>query len=362
MAMLTDAGHQAYFVGGCVRDALIGRAGSDIDVTTDALPDQVIALAKAARLRAIPTGVEHGTVTVISGRPFEVTTFRRDVETDGRHAVVAFAKTLEEDAARRDLTINALYADSEGRVFDPVGGAADLQDRRLRFIGVAKDRIREDYLRSLRYFRFYAWFGDPDRGPDPDALAAISANLVGLDTVSKERIGAEVLKMLSAPDPAPAVAIMAQTGALARILPGADPVAMGPLVMLEGDWTPNPIRRLAALISNDNGDNLRLSRRNARGLDLIFKAARSGMPAHEAGYRLGADMGFDAVLVNAALMATPIGDGAHDAVLAGAAAKFPVSAADLTPLEGPALGEKLKSLEADWIASRFQKTKASLLD
>ncbi len=211
MKMLTDAGHQAYFVGGCVRDALAGRDVGDIDVTTDARPERVTELARARGLHVVPTGVDHGTVTVIVGRPFEITTFRRDVETDGRRAVVAFSDTLEEDALRRDLTINAIYADQRGQISDPVGGQADLAAAHVQFIGKAEERIREDYLRSLRFFRFYALFGDEAQGPDPEALAAISANLPGLDTISKERVGVELLKMLSAP--APALAPNEQCGA-----------------------------------------------------------------------------------------------------------------------------------------------------
>ena len=213
MKMLSDAGHQAYFVGGCVRDALAGKPVADVDIATDARPDRVMALASEAGIKTIPTGIDHGTVTVITNRPYEVTTFRRDVETDGRRAVVAFADTIEEDVRRRDLTINGIYADASGKVTDPVGGVADLAAHRIRFIGKAADRIREDHLRSLRYFRFYARFGDPMEGPDPDALNGISSNLPGLDTVSAERIGQEMLKLLAVEDPAPV---------FKRALPGRD--------------------------------------------------------------------------------------------------------------------------------------------
>jgi len=158
---LTEGGAQALFVGGCVRNALLGAPVSDIDITTDAHPERVMALAAAAGIKAVPTGIAHGTVTLVANSiPHEVTTFRRDVETDGRRAVVAFSDSIHEDAARRDFTMNALYARPDGTVLDPLDGLPDLQARRVRFIGDATDRIREDYLRSLRYFRFHAWYGD----------------------------------------------------------------------------------------------------------------------------------------------------------------------------------------------------------
>lgn len=223
MAALTAGGHQALFVGGCVRNALLGRPVADVDIATDALPETVISLAAAAGLNPVPTGIGHGTVTVVAeGRPFEVTTFRRDVETFGRHARVAFTAALAEDAARRDFTMNALYARPDGEVVDPLGSLADLRAGRVRFVGNPAERIAEDYLRILRFFRIHAWYGDPAGGLDPDGLAACAAAQDGLARLSRERIGAELAKLLSAADPAPAVAAMAATGILGRLLPGAD--------------------------------------------------------------------------------------------------------------------------------------------
>jgi len=241
MKALLDSGYQALFVGGCVRNALLGVAVADVDIATDATPTRVMALAKAAKMKPVPTGVEHGTVTVVSGGiAHEVTTFRKDVETDGRRAVVAFATDLADDAHRRDLTMNALYANADGTVVDPLGGLDDLKARRVRFIDDAEARIREDYLRILRFFRFHAWYGDPAKGMDVTALAAISANLDGLDTLSRERVAAETLKLLAAPDPAPAVAAMAQIGVLVRILPDADCRALPTLVHYETCRKPDP--------------------------------------------------------------------------------------------------------------------------
>ncbi|ALG88892.1 poly(A) polymerase [Actibacterium sp. EMB200-NS6] len=364
-AMLSQAGYKALFVGGCVRNALLGVAVNDIDIATDAPPETVMALAQAAGLHPVPTGVDHGTVTVVSDHvPHEVTTFRRDVETDGRRAVVAYATGPEEDAHRRDFTMNALYATPEGEIVDPLGGLADLRARRVRFIDDADARIREDYLRILRFFRFHAWYGDPGLGLDAEGLAACAANSAGIETLSKERIGAEMKKLLAAPDPAPGVAAMAQAGILARVIPGADARALPVLVHLEGDEAvaPEPVRRLAVLGGADLVDRLRLSRDDARRLDLLRRAIGSAQPPSALGYALGADLARDAVLLRAAVLETPLPQGWRDQIAEGAGAAFPVRAADLMPaLSGPALGARLKELEARWVASGFSLTRDELL-
>lgn len=363
LAMLTGAGHQGWLVGGCVRDALLGRHVADVDIATDARPAQVVALAKAAGLRAVPTGIDHGTVTLVAdGTPFEVTTFRRDVETDGRRATIAFADRLEEDAARRDFTMNALYADALGAVTDPVGGLADLAARRIRFVGDAETRVREDYLRILRFFRFHAWYGDPAAGMNADALAAIAANTDGLDRLSKERIGHEMRRLLSAPDPAPALAAMQATGVLGHILPGADPRAIAPLVHLESEvLSPDWLRRLVALGGTEADQNLRLSRSEARDLELLRAAIEDGAGAAEIAYRHGPDIARDAALIRAASGIALPPDWKRD-IAKGAAARFPLAAADLMPrFQGAALGQRLAELEARWIASGFTLSREQLL-
>ena len=361
-AMLESAGHQVFAVGGCVRNALLGVPVKDIDLSTDARPDRVVGLAKSAGFQAVPTGIDHGTVTVLSdGAPYEITTYRRDVETDGRRAVVAFSDRIEDDARRRDFTMNALYAGSDGVVRDPLGGLPDLLARRVRFIEDANARIREDYLRSLRYFRFHAWYGDPAEGFDVDALDAIARNIDGLGGLSKERIGSEVKRLLQADDPAPALAGMRATGVLAAILPGADDGALGPMIALEtaAGVVPEAIRRLAVLGGEDVAGHLRLSRKEAAKLDALLQA--DGAPG-EIGYRLGHDDGRDALLVRAASLGMPLEPGALDDVKRGAAHVFPVKAADLMPdLEGPALGAALAKLERDWIASDFTLSRDALL-
>ena len=363
LELLEAGGHQGLLVGGCVRNALLGQAVSDIDISTDARPERVLELASAAGLRAVPTGIDHGTVTVIADhQPHEITTFRRDVETFGRHAVVAFSDRIEEDAARRDFTMNALYARADGQVLDPLGsGLADLAARHVRFVGHPEDRIREDYLRILRFFRFTAWYGDPAEGPDPDGLAACAEHALGTEGLSRERLGGELKKMLSAPDPAPAVGAMQATGVLGHILPGAEARALAPLVHLEGAMPPDPIRRLAVLGGEDVAERLRLSRAEARRLELLRIALDEGVP-EVLGYRLGADEGANAVLIRAALIGTEPRAGWQAAVAWGAAAQFPVAAADLMPaLSGAALGARLKQLEEAWIASGFRATRDELL-
>ncbi len=362
MQTLQNAGYQVFFVGGCVRNALLGVPVADVDLATDATPSEVIALAKAAKLKPVPTGIEHGTVTVIAGGiPHEVTTFRKDVKTDGRRAIVSFATDVNDDAHRRDFTMNALYARADGEVIDPLGGLADLQARRVRFIDDANARIREDYLRILRFFRFHAFYGDPGGGMDREALAAIAANLDGFDQLSRERVTAELLKLLSAPDPAPAVAAMAQTGVLSCILPGADPRLLAPLVHLENGYQPDPIRRLAVL-GGESEKTLRLSNADQRDLTLYRQEIGSEKAISELGYRFGADVAVSISLLRAANFETAPPADANEQAHHGAAAVLPVKAADLMPdLQGPALGAKLKAIEARWIASNFTLSRDELL-
>lgn len=361
--MLTDAGHQAFLVGGCVRNALLGQPVADIDISTDAMPERVVALAGATGLKAVPTGIEHGTITVVAeGVGHEITTFRRDVETDGRRAVVAFSTRIEDDAARRDFTMNALYADATGAVVDPMGGLADLWARRVRFVGDADERIREDLLRILRFFRFHAWYGDPEEGLDADGLAACAANSAGIETLSRERIGHEMRRLLAAPDPSQSVAAMQATGILARVLPGADARALAPLVHLEPPYAPDWIRRLCVLGGTGHADGLRLSRAEARRAETLAAALAVGESAAVTAYRHGAEIARDVVLVMAASAGTEPPAGWEDRVAQGTTAVFPVASGDLMPVfSGAALGARLRELEERWIASGFELSREQLL-
>lgn len=360
---LQAGGARAYLVGGAVRNTLLGQPVADIDIATDARPDRVMRLAEAAGLKAVPTGIEHGTITMIAaGRGFEVTTFRRDVETDGRRAVVAFSDDLDEDAQRRDFTINALYADRQGAVIDPVGGLPDLAARRLRFVGRPDDRIAEDYLRILRFFRFLAWYG---READPAALAACAAHRQGLEGIARERIGAEMAKLLAAPAPLPSLRLMDETGVLAQLLPGADSGRLAALLAAERreGVAPAWLRRLAALAPGaETAPRLRLSRADARTLERLHGALAHGWSLDEAGYRLGAARGADVGLLRAAA-GQPLAPGWPERLARAAAASLPVAAGDLSPpLHGPALGRGLRAAEAAWIASGFALSRQALVD
>ena len=363
MVALLSSGHRTLFVGGCVRNAIIGFPVGDVDIATDALPEAVIKIAEKVGFRTIPTGIDHGTVTVIAGGiVHEVTTLRRDVQTDGRHAIVAYSSNIAEDAARRDFTMNALYAQADGTVIDPLDGLPDLMARRVRFVGDADARIVEDYLRILRFFRFHAIYGDPSHGIDADGLAACAANLAGIDTLSRERIGAEMCKLLAADDPAPALAAMEQAGVLARVLPGAMARMMPVLVHFENGSPRSWLCRLAVLGGEDAPANLRLSRAAAATLAQIRDGMGSTATPDALGWLYGLPVAGDILHARAALFETPLPNGWQTDALRGSQAIFPVAAADLMPkLQGPALGKKLKSLQSRWLATGLCLTKAELL-
>jgi poly(A) polymerase len=364
MSLLENSGHQAFFVGGCVRNALLNAPVSDIDISTSAHPEQVLSLAKDALIRAIPTGIEHGTITLIlSGNAYEVTTFRRDVATDGRRAVVAFADTITDDARRRDFTMNALYADARGKVHDPLGGLPDLLARRVRFIEDPDQRIAEDYLRILRFFRFHAWYGDQSHGFDSDGLAACAMGIDGLDNLSKERIGAEFTKLLMAPEPQLSISSMAQTGILTRLISGADHRFLAPLVDLEADLPPSWQRRLATLGGQDLEGALRLSKKDLHAIDTIREIAGSIMSPEHAGYLHGAQAALDGCLLRAVMFERHISPDLSTQVEHGAAQVFPLNGGDLQgSFHGPDLGRALKKRRQAWIDSGFKLTRQELLD
>jgi poly(A) polymerase len=254
----------ARFVGGCVRDALLRRPIGDIDIATPLTPDAVTKALTDAGLKAIPTGIEHGTVTAVAEhKPFEITTLRRDLETDGRRAVVAFTDDWAEDAARRDFRLNALYLEPDGTLHDPTGGGIeDARAGRIIFVGDAETRIREDYLRILRFFRFHAWFGKGE--PDPSGLSACAALKEGVKTLSGERISKELLKLLAAEDPRASVRLMAASGVLSALLPEAQALTrFDTLVEIETAmlFEDDAALRLAALLPDDRGAVLAAAQR-----------------------------------------------------------------------------------------------------
>ena len=386
---LAAGGAVARFAGGCVRDAAIGRPVSDIDVATPDPPATVSRLLEAAGLRWLPTGIGHGTVTALAGdTAIEVTTLRRDVETDGRHATVAFTGDWAADAARRDLTMNALYCDPDGTLYDPVGGLDDLRAGRVRFVGDAVARIDEDALRLLRFFRIYANYGTPPA--DGPALAACRERAGALATLSNERVGAEMLKLLAATAPVETLALMIEAGVLAEVVPqiaGLD--ALAELCAAEvGDG--DALRRLALLLRRGRGgaaaevvERLRLSNAQADRLsdmvaprvDVVAGLDRRAQRAQRrALYRTGAPLFTDLVYLAWADAAFHERRGAEavaapyramiEAARAWVAPTLPVDGTDVMALglaSGPEVGRLLAELETWWEAGDFQSGRDEML-
>ena len=387
LAALNEGDDAARVAGGAVRNTLMGLPIGDVDVATTSRPAETQRLLEAAGFKVVPTGFEHGTVTAVAdGEAVEVTTLREDVETDGRHAVVAFGRDWTRDAERRDLTMNALYMNADGAVFDPLGVEADVHARVVRFVGEAARRIEEDHLRILRFFRFFAWYGS--HRPDADGLRACARLKGGIDALSAERVWSELRRLLAAPDPARALLWMRQTGVLTAALPeterwGID--AVPGLVAAEEafDWDPDPMVRLQAMLPPDakvaatlakrlrlsNSDRDRLlrwceaprpnpARSNAELAREMYAASREGMldvlklatqRAHAAGdlEEVGA---FQRQLRFAEVWERP---------------ELPVQGRDLRERgmePGPEMGERLRLLEERWIASGFALSQDELLD
>ena len=377
LAALSDQGIEARFVGGCVRDAVLGRPVRDIDLATPAAPEAVLRAIEASRLKAVPTGLKHGTVTAISkNRPFEITTLRRDVETDGRRAVVAFTDDWREDALRRDFTMNALFATAEGCVIDYFGGVSDAKAGRVRFVGDPGQRIAEDYLRLLRFFRFEAHYGHGE--PDAAGLAAAISAAPKLIRISAERVRDELLRLLEAPDPVPVLRLMHENGVLSGHLRADWTLdSLARLVALE-KGKPDTILRLAAMLretaeqAQHMSEDLRLS--NVQKDRLVFLAepplALTPQSTTEAlgtaCYRHGKDHICDLLYLSAARSGQSTGlDSAIEFVTDWQLRRFPVAARDLLPLgatSGPALGELMRDLEDWWVAEGFTPDRAALLE
>ncbi|WP_114390657.1 CCA tRNA nucleotidyltransferase [Notoacmeibacter marinus] len=391
LAALSDGEHESRIVGGAVRNVLLDLPVGDIDIATTTPPEETVRRVDKAGFRAIPTGIEHGTVTAVAdGAVFEITTLRTDVTTDGRHADVRFGTDWEADARRRDFTINALYADADGRVYDPVGGLPDLETRTIRFIGEARERIEEDYLRILRFFRFFAWYGQGR--PDADGLRACAAMKRGMDRLSAERVWSELRKLLAAPDPHRALLWMRTASVLTTILPESEKWGIdlvGPLVETgrNAGWPPDPLLLLMAMLPPDEArmktlaDRLRFSNAERdRLLAFAFNAApsaemtdkalkewlyRQGRPAVLDRLRLslasarGRATSDDAALVEAGRFAAMLETAENWEI-----PQFPLRGADLISAgmaAGPQIGERLKAAEEAWIESDFRLNRDDLL-
>jgi poly(A) polymerase len=369
------------FVGGCVRNTLMGREVDDIDIATQLVPYRVAEIAKAAGFAAHPTGIEHGTVTVVvKHKPFEVTTLRRDVSTDGRRATVAFTEDWAEDAQRRDFRLNALYADAVGAIHDPTGGGLDdVRAGRVIFIGDADRRLREDYLRILRFFRFNAWYA---KGPiDPGGLAACAARVDGLDALSVERVWKEVKKLLAAPNPRAAWEGMDAIEARARVLPELSRHdRLDALIALEADLALNvdAMTRIAAALpdqeaaralarrlklSNEERDRLTA----ALGDDVKLASYMSLREMRRALYVLGAEAFHDRIMLHWAAQG---GNAAQWRALTAHALmwrrpKLPLSGDEIMQAgvaAGPKVGEVMREIEAWWIDADFPDDKLAIIE
>jgi poly(A) polymerase len=379
--MLDRDGEEARVIGGAVRNTLLGLPAHEFDVATTALPEEVARRVEAAGFKAVPTGIEHGTITVVADKhPFEVTTLRRDVETYGRHAKVEFGRDWRGDAHRRDFTINAFSVTPDGALYDYVGGLADLDARRVRFIGDPRERIREDFLRILRFFRFHAAYGH--NSPDAEGLAACIAARDGLDQLSRERVCMELMKLLVAAGAAPTLAVMADAGLLLRALGGV-PYLAGFARMVEieaatGD-APDAVRRLGALgvaISEDaerlwqklrltNAEHTRLS---AMGENWHRMSPTAGEQSARAFiYRIKPQAFSDSALLAWARAGAPADDAAWRAFATlpqrWTPPVFPIKAANFIArgiAPGPALGAAMRAAEEAWIAADFPHTQCAL--
>ena len=390
--VLNADGGEARIVGGAVRNTLMGLDVGDVDIATTLRPHEVVERAGKARIKAVPTGIDHGTVTlVVEGVPYEVTTLRADVESHGRHATVAYGADWSVDAHRRDLTINGLYADQDGNVIDIVGGLADIESRTVRFIGDAATRIKEDYLRILRFFRFFAWYGGGR--PDAEGLKACARLKSGLDGLSAERVWSELKRLLAAPDPSRALLWMRQSGVLTEILPESEKWGIDAIFGLVETgaalkWPSDPLLRLMAIVPRDaerldamasrlrmsNSERKRLvgwARQSAVQEDLADTALRRLL------YRGDPQAVTDTIRLQ--FCARRKAAEQDDAALKGAAAlsrllkvaadwappDFPVSGADLLKAglsPGPDVGAAMNVLEEAWIDSDFTLTRKQLLE
>jgi poly(A) polymerase len=349
------------YVGGCVRDTLLGLKVSDVDLATQLEPSEVIRRLQEARIKAVPTGLAHGTVTAVSaGQPVEVTTLRRDVSTDGRHATIAFTDDWREDAARRDFTINALSAaPGMGELFDYFGGLADLEARRVRFIGDPLQRIAEDHLRILRFFRFHARFAGGAE-PHAEALSACTVRANDLMALSRERIADELLKLLALPAPSATVALMVETGIFRPVIPEVDASGAARLARLIGreqaaGAIPDPLRRFAALLPQDAasaeaiGSRLRLSNKAVKRLAGAL-GDTPPMPAPQLAYWIGPDAAADRIL---------LGDDEPKSIqsLGGwTRPRLPISGGELIAAglpQGPVVARTLGRIERQWVAENF---------
>ena len=375
---IASGGGETRVVGGAVRDALLGHIVGEIDLAASLPPEKIMEILSSAGIKCVPTGIDHGTVTaVVDHKGYEITTLRRDVETDGRRAKVEYTDNWQADAARRDFTMNALYADANGKIYDYFRGREDLTAGRVRFIGDARARIKEDVLRIMRFFRFTAWFAQ--NAADADGLAACRELAGSIPTLSAERVWREIIKLLAAENPTPSWQLMKDAGVLPQVLPQAENITrLQSLLAIEQKYAmpPSPLVRLAALLPQDDkiaeniAKQLKISNREADKLYILamlpekLKGKLDPTPFRRALYEYGPDACRDAaLLLGAENPGSDLGP-ALDAASAWERPPFPVQGGDVLALgipAGPKLGELLRTVEEWWISHDFRPNRADCL-
>ena len=358
-------GHQALFVGGCVRNSILNMPVIDIDMATDALPETIIKISKEHNFKFIPTGLEHGTITlIIDNISYQITTFRSDITNDGRHAKVEFTTSLLLDASRRDFTINALYCDGYGKIIDPLNALDDLNNRVIKFIGDPNKRIAEDHLRILRFFRFQAIYGNKMLKIDLHALEACREHKAKLGTLSRERITSELHKLLLSDDPIRTMTKMIDTGVLNELIKNCKISSFISYIEAEKKYKIkiNWLGRLLSLHGTNIEEVLAFSRQELKMIKYTKRAIKKNVPIFEFSYYNGMEYGIIYLLLQHGSKKTALSKILINKVSAIMTKKFPVTAKDLMPrLKGKKLGDELKRLEIQWIKSDFTLNKNQLL-
>ena len=365
LKIFEGADHNAYLVGGCIRNSILNIPVTDIDISTDATPQQTVDLFNRENFKVAPTGFSHGTVTVISeGIPYQITTMRSDQNTDGRHADVVFSDDIKKDAERRDFTINALYADSTGKIINPIGGLEDFNPLAIKFIGDPNNRIQEDYLRILRFFRFHAQFSELVTQFDKVALDAIKKNQDGLKKLSKERIWSELKKILSTSNPARSLYKMSQLGILEIILENKNVHNIKRFNLIEKKMglEPEPIRRLVAITENTEDTFLNLSRKEAKKFSLLKGLLKKKHDPAELVYQFNREIAQSVLAIYTFYKGEKLKLSDIKKIEKACLFPCPITGAQISKyMDGEAVGIKIKEAQRAWINSNFKSDEAKIL-
>ena len=365
LKIFEGADHNAYLVGGCIRNSILNIPVTDIDISTDATPQQTVDLFNRENFKVAPTGFSHGTVTVISeGIPYQITTMRSDQNTDGRHADVVFSDDIKKDAERRDFTINALYADSTGKIINPIGGLEDFNPLAIKFIGDPNNRIQEDYLRILRFFRFHAQFSELVTQFDKVALDAIKKNQDGLKKLSKERIWSELKKILSTSNPARSLYKMSQLGILEIILENKNVHNIKRFNLIEKKMglEPEPIRRLVAITENTENTFLNLSRKEEKKFSLLKGLLKKKHDPAELVYQFNREIAQSVLAIYTFYKGEKLKLSDIKKIEKACLFPCPITGAQISKyMDGAAVGIIIKEAQRAWIKSNFKSDEAKIL-